>query len=286
MSNNRHSTAGSTNFPTIPVSEREGLLLRFLYHTILGRIILWLLIRESVSKLLGHLFNSRISKRYIKKFIIKNNINMSRFEEKEYQCFNDFFTRKLKNLEEKKETAFTAPCDGKLTVYPIDENQILNIKHSKYTISSLIQDKALAQKYQNGYCLIFRLTPDDYHRYHFIDDGTIKSSKQIKGVLHTVRPIALKAYAVYSENSRVVTEMETKHFGVITQIEVGALMVGKIKNHEKEMFKKGEEKGMFLFGGSTIILLVEKNKINIIPEILKNTEKNKETLIHYQDILE
>lgn len=286
MSNNRNSTPRSTCFSTIPINEEEGLALRFLYHTIFGRMILWLLIRESLSKLIGHLFDSKISKWYIKKFISKNNIDMSRFEEKEYQSFNDFFTRKLKNIEEKKETKLASPCDGKLTIYPIDENQIINVKHSKYSISSLIQDENLAQKYQNGHCLIFRLTPDDYHRYHFIDDGQIIATKSIKGVLHTVRPIALKKYQVYTENSRVVTKMNTKHFGTITQIEVGALMVGKIKNHDIKTFKKGEEKGMFLFGGSTIILLIEKDKINISSEIIKNTENNLETLIHYQDSLE
>lgn len=185
-----------------------------------------------------------------------------------------------------KNDVFTSPCDGKLSVYPISHDLILSIKGSKYTISSLVQDKEIAEYYRGGHCLVFRLTPDDYHRYHFMDQGVILQSKKIKGVLHTVRPIAFLQYQVYKENAREVTVMETEHFGVITQIEVGALMVGKIKNFSKKEFQKGEEKGMFLFGGSTIIMLVSKEQVNFRDDFTDNTKHNLETLVKYNDVLE
>lgn len=43
-------------------------------------------------------------------------------------------------------------------------------------------------------------------------------------------------------------------------MEVGAMMVGRITNHEAVpgYVTRGEEKGYFEFGGSTIILLTQK----------------------------
>ena len=99
-------------------------------------------------------------------------------------------------------------------------------------------------------------------------------------MLYTVRPIALEKYNIYKQNSREYTILETENFGDIVQIEVGATMVGRIKNHhEKYEFTKGEEKGMFLFGGSTIVLLIEKNKVEIDQEIIDNTNNNYETIV-------
>ena len=285
MSTSRKSNI-SNSYKTVPVLTKERGLLHVLYQTKFGRIILWILIRPTFSKIFGSFLNTRISKLGIQRFIHNHDIDMSRFETRKYRSFNDFFSRKLKVMPMVKNDVFTSPCDGKLSVYPISHDLILSIKGSKYTISSLVQDKEIAEYYRGGHCLVFRLTPDDYHRYHFMDQGVILQSKKIKGVLHTVRPIAFLQYQVYKENAREVTVMETEHFGVITQIEVGALMVGKIKNFSKKEFQKGEEKGMFLFGGSTIIMLVSKEQVNFRDDFTDNTKHNLETLVKYNDVLE
>lgn len=286
MSINRKYHSNINNFDTIPILENENFFLHFLYHTKLGRIFLWILIRPIISKIVGWVLNTKISTIFIKGFICKNHIDVTRFQEKKYQSFNDFFTRELKENPKLNSLAFSSPCDGKLSVYKISNDLVIDVKHSKYTIESLIQDKEIAQNYQNGYCLVFRLTPDDYHRYHFVDSGVITFQKRINGVLHTVRPIALKEHQVFTENAREVTVMETDHFGIMTQIEVGALMVGKIENTPKRKFEKGEEKGKFLFGGSTIILLLTKDRVNLNKEFEENTKVTLETLVHYNDILE
>ena len=146
----------------------------------------------------------------------------------------------------------------------------------------LVKNKKLASKYKNGYCLIFRLCVDDYHRYCYIDNGNKTSNKFINGVLYTVRPVVLGNYNIYKENSREYTILKTENFGDVVHIEVGATIVGRIKNHHEEYtFKKGEEKGMFEFGGSTIVLLIEKNRVTIDKEILDNTKQGYETVVKY-----
>lgn len=261
---------------------------KFLYRNFIGRLILKLLIRPWVSKLGGFYMNRKCSKGMIKKFVKKNNIDLSQYDMTNIKCYNDFFTRKIIdgarniNMESDK---LISPCDSKLQAFKINEESIFNIKDSYYKIEDLIQNKELAKEYINGYCLIFRLTVDDYHRYCYVDNGTKTKNTPIKGVLHTVNPIALERYNFYKTNSREYCILETENFGKIIQVEVGALMVGKISNHHQEYaFSKGEEKGMFLFGGSTIVLLVKEN-IKIDEDILFNTSNNDETVVRYGEAI-
>ena len=261
---------------------------KFLYRNFIGRLILKLLIRPWVSKLGGFYMNRKCSKGMIKKFVKKNNIDLSQYDMTNIKCYNDFFTRKIIdgarniNMESDK---LISPCDSKLQAFKINEESIFNIKDSYYKVEDLIQNKELAKEYINGYCLIFRLTVDDYHRYCYVDNGTKTKNTPIKGVLHTVNPIALERYNFYKTNSREYCILETENFGKIIQVEVGALMVGKISNHHQEYaFSKGEEKGMFLFGGSTIVLLVKEN-IKIDEDILFNTSNNDETVVRYGEAI-
>jgi len=211
---------------------------------------------------------------------------LNEYEECEYKSFNEFFMRKKKNVKNKlsnDNNLFLAPADSKLTVYKIGDDVCLNIKNSKYTISELLQDDKLAKKYKGGYCLVYRLCVDDYHHYYYIDDATVISSKKIKGILHTVQPIAFKKYKVFLENTREYNVLKTANFGTIVQMEVGALLVGKICNENIKKIKRGDEKGHFEFGGSTIIILVEKNKIKVDDDILENSSKEIETKISLFD---
>ena len=123
---------------------------------------------------------------------------------------------------------------------------------------------------------------DDYHRYGNIDEGEIIENKAVKGRLHTVRPIAVNKYPVFTQNSREYSIIKTKNFGTIAQIEVGAMMIGKISNHQTSgKVVRGTEKGMFLYGGSTIVLLLEKDKVRL-PEIyFENTKNDIETRVLY-----
>lgn len=263
--------------------------LKFLYENIVGRIILRGITLPFISSVVGAYMSSPLSKGRIKRFISANSIDMGEYEKAEYHCFNDFFTRKIKKgarpLPKDCDKMFS-PCDGKLSAYKIDDDTVLPVKGSTYTISQLLNNKQLAEKYRGGYCLVFRLAVDDYHRYIYLDSGQQEQSVKIRGKLHTVQPIALNKYPVFIQNSREYSVIHTEHFGDVVQVEVGALMVGKIVNHlRKGNVKRGEEKGMFKFGGSTIILLCREDAVEIDEIFFENTENNLETIIKMGEVI-
>ncbi len=254
----------------------------FLYKNLFGRIILKLVNKRFISSIGGWYMNRKISARHINNFIRDNKIDMSDYPVERYKNFNSFFSRKIKKgkrVFSKNENVFCSPCDSKVTVYKIEKDSKFEIKNKVYTLNSILRDSSLAKEYENGYFMVFRLSVDDYHRYSYIDEGKVISSKRIKGVYNTVGPVAFDHFKVYEENQREYQILETKNFGKIVQMEVGALMVGKIVNHNLETFKRGEEKGYFLFGGSTIVIIVKKGILSIDEDIMKNSLDKIETKV-------
>ena len=258
----------------------------FLYNTQFGRFFLKIIYNTLISKFIGFILNRRISRLFIKSYVKKNNIDLSLYEEKKYKSFNDFFIRKIKNIKKINDNnAFISNCDCYISIYSITDDLILNIKNSKYSIESLIQNKEMAKEFSNGYAVIYRLEPSNYHRYIYVDNGKMTNHKKIKGKLHTVNPIVYDKYKVFAENTREISVLETSNFGKIIQIEVGALCVGKIKNNYKKDYNRYEEKGYFEFGGSTIIHLIKKDSINFDTELISNSKNNIETRVNIGDII-
>ncbi len=261
----------------------RGLL--FLYNTRLGRIFLKLIfINPFVSKVVGWFMDTKLSCVMIKKFIKSNNIDMSEYEDKKYTSFNDFFTRKVKKEKrvfDDNKNSLSSPCDSYVTHYKITDDLLFNVKNSLYSISSILDDEELAKKYANGDLIIFRLTPSNYHRYHYFDDGKMLYNKKIKGKFHTVNPIVYDKYEVFKENTREYNVLKTKRFGKVVYMQVGALLVGKINNYNKKSFKMKEETGYFSYGGSTCILIFEKDTIKINRNILNKSKKNIEVNVKY-----
>ena len=258
----------------------------FVYRNKFGRIILKLLICKPISKIVGAFLNSPMSKPMIKKFVKNNNIDLSLYENENYKCYNDFFTRKIK-LENRvmvdDKNAFISPADSRLLVLDINDNLKFKIKNGYYSLETLLDDKKLADEFSGGKLLIFRLCVDDYHRYCFIDNGKILNNKYINGKLHTVQPIALEKDDFFKENSREVTVIETENFGKTAMVEIGAMMVGKIINHNTNgIAKKGEEKGYFEFGGSTVCVVLKKNEVEFDDEIINNTKNELETRVLFR----
>lgn len=258
--------------------------LSFLYNTYVGRIILKPLVKSKfISALTGKFMDSSISKFMIKPFIKSHNIKMDEYVNKKYHSFNDFFIRNIKKearLINGNKNALIAPCDSKLTCYKITKDLKFNVKNSTYSVSSLINDENVANAFNEGYALVFRLSPEDYHHYLFCDDGIIINNYKIDGKYHSVNPIVYDNYKVFRENTRECTLVKTNNFKNIMYVEVGALLVGKICNIKKQgKFKKGEEKGYFMYGGSTVILLIQKDALLIDDEIIKNSNKNIETCV-------
>lgn len=251
---------------------KESLSIRFLYGTVPGRLCLKIVTRPWLSIIAGKFLSSPLSRPMIGRFIRKNRIDMSQYPPESYRCFNDFFTRKRAN--DIGDAPLVSPCDGFLSVYPIDENSTFHIKNVDYSLDHLLQDPHLAHHYRGGTCLIFRLTPQHYHRYGFSCDGAISYCQKIRGKLHCVRPIAYTCRPVFVENSREYVIIDSPACGSVVQMEVGALLVGKISNHPLPTACKGVEKGFFEFGGSTIILLLEKDGPQLSSGLNSPTEKD------------
>ena len=155
------------------------------------------------------------------------------------------------------------------------------IKQGQYTVQSLLRDEKLAKQFEGGILWQLRLSVDDYHRYIYPVSGRRSHERTINGVFHTVQPIALEHCPVYKENTRKYCIIKTKEFGTILMMEVGAMMVGRITNHEAEpgYVTRGEEKGYFEFGGSTIILLTQKGAVLPRKNILHRSARGEETCI-------
>lgn len=254
----------------------------FLYNNFWGRIVLKLVNKRFTSRIAGFYLDRKISKKHIENFIKANKIDMSDYKKVEYKSFNDFFSRKIKPGKRNfsnQDSDFCAPCDSKLTVYKLGEDKEFIIKNKKYTLESILKDENLAKKYKNGYFLVFRLSVDDYHRYNYVDSGKVLERKQIKGVLNTVGPIAFDRFKVYEENQREYELLKTDNFGEIIAMEVGALLVGKIVNYKKDTFLRGEEKGYFKFGGSTVVIIVKDNVLKIDKDLLENSKNKIETKV-------
>ena len=276
------SVRSRTGGEYVPKSDDKAL--EFLYGNAFGRVLLKAVNKPFSAKVVGSYMNSRFSKRRIEKFVKENGIDMSLYEEREYKSYNDFFTRRLKpeNLHICAEKdALVAPCDSKLTVYTIDEDSVFYIKNAPYSTAEFLKDPALAAEFNGGYMLVFRLTVDNYHRYCYFDSGTKGENIHIKGVLHTVKPVSLKRYNYYKQNCREYTVMQTENFGKAIQAEIGAMLVGKISNLSGACaFVRGEEKGMFEFGGSTVVVMLRKGVAVLDDDIIRNSAEGVETAVH------
>ncbi|NLY48596.1 MAG: phosphatidylserine decarboxylase [Clostridiales bacterium] len=258
-------------------------VLKYLYGSMPGRVLIKQLAKPWVSKLAQILLSSGLSRIFIPFFIKWKKIDMKDYENKKYTSFNDFFIRKIirsRRIIDQSPNHFISPCDGKLSVYPIGRDTRFMVKNTSYTLRSLLRNRNLADHYEDGTLLVFRLSVDDYHRYCYIDSGMKSKNFRIKGVFHTVNPIAHETVPVFKENTREYTILSSRNFGRLLVMEVGALLVGKIVNyHEKAYVMRGEEKGRFEFGGSTIIVCIEKGRVIIDNDIMENSMKGIETKV-------
>ena len=251
----------------------------------------WLITRFSLfSRLYGLWHKSRFSQKKILPFIEKYNIDIAEFANPvaEFTSFNDFFIRALQ--KEKRpicwdKSVVIVPADGRCLVFPdIDAVDGFYVKEKKFSLTTLLQDEKLSLQYQQGSMAIIRLAPVDYHRFHFPFDCFAHPAYLINGYLFSVNPVAVKQNIhIFSENKRMITEMDAETFGKVLFIEVGATNVGSIyQNYEVgQIFQKGEEKGYFSLGGSSIIMLFQKGKIVFDKDLIDASEKKIETKVKW-----
>jgi phosphatidylserine decarboxylase len=144
-----------------------------------------------------------------------------------------------------------------------------------------LNDARLAQKYRDGTLVIIRLAPFDYHRFHFPVGGNVSPITRVEGDYYSVNPLALRKMAeIFCLNKREFAILSNPLFGDVVMMEVGATMVGSmVQTYTGNAVKKGEEKGYFKFGGSTVVLLFEKDKIRLDEDFLLNTSRGYETTV-------
>ncbi len=264
----------------------EGFL-KLLYNNPLGKIALLPIVkRKFLSNWYGKKMDSPSSVEKIIPFVNNLGIDMSEAQKKieEFNSFNDFFYRKLKPSARPIGNDFIAPGDGKLLAFEnISELSNFFIKGREFTLEEFLNDSILAKKHQNSSLLILRLAPNDYHRFHFPYDGIPSTVTKIKGDYLSVSPYALAANftRVFCRNKREHCTLQTENKGDILLVPVGATMVGSIIETYTPNTKvtKGDEMGYFEFGGSTIVLLINKNKITIDKDIISNTKNGIETFV-------
>ena len=270
--------------PTRPEGAQERIL-SALYDHAAGRLLLKILTAPWVSKAGGWLLSTRISRLAVGPFARRSGIDLGEYLGAPYHSFNEFFSRRirpeLRPIPENPEL-FISPCDSRLTALPITPDSRFTLKGTEYTLASLLRNEELAERFSGGWCLIFRLCVDDYHRYCYVADGEKEDNTFLPGVLHTVNPIACDHYPIYKENAREYAVLHTEYWGDILMMEVGALMVGKIVNHHgAARVARGQEKGYFQFGGSTVVLLTQKNRLNPDAPYPENSAQGIETRVRY-----
>lgn len=270
--------------------------IRFLYCSVAGQKIGGLLTNKYISKAYGSYQDLPISARKVRPFVDKFNIPMDDYEpgsvaaadpRDSYKNFNEFFIRKFKLGKRNfvsDSNQMPAFAEARYVGFDaIDEKKLYPVKGHYLLAKDLIGNEQVAKIFDGGPLMIARLCPVDYHRYHYPDNGKVLDHFRVPGVYDSVNPLALKyKNQIFIENERYVSILQTENFGRLAYIEVGAICVGKIVQSHRwnKPFARGEEKGYFLFGGSTVILLGEKGAWKPSADITTNTAKGIETYLH------
>ncbi len=263
--------------------------LRWLYHNPVGRIGLDAVVkRKLLSSVYGWLMDSPDSKARIECFVKCLDIDMDEAVRpiRDYKSFNDFFIRELmpqaRPVDLRRE-AVVSPADGKVMAFEGFKGlDTFFAKGQEFSLAKFLQDQTLVDKYADGTLMIIRLAPVDYHRFHFPAEGRPTISRLINGDYYSVSPHAVKdMLEVYWENKREYCELRTEVAGDILLCEVGATMVGSIRQTYTPDTRvgKGQQKGWFKFGGSTVVMLFEKGKVRVDEDIIRNTISGYETSV-------
>ncbi len=251
----------------------------------MGRLLSQALVTwKAFSRLYGRLQDSSLSRLKIDPFVRKFGIAMEEFEDRPYRSFNDFFTRRFRTGSRTfVSTTHHLPAfaEGRYLAFnSVDETTRYPVKGLRLRVGELLGSTSQATPFLTGPLLIARLCPTDYHRFHYPDDGKTMDSWRIGGRLHSVNPVALQSEPnILLRNERRVSILQTKNFGKIAFVEIGALCVGKIvpTHADDKPFRRGDEKGYFLFGGSTVVILGETGRWKPEAELLKKTKEGLET---------
>jgi len=220
------------------------------------------------------------------RFIIKQyQVNLDEAAETDlanYACFNDFFTRLLREgVRPIAESDIVSPVDGVVSQSgPVTSGQIVQAKGQEYSVLTLLGgDDALAAEFVHGQFATIYLSPKDYHRIHMPVTGTLRKMRYIPGKLFSVSPRTARAVPdLFARNERVAVTFDTE-FGPMVMVLVGAIFVGSMETvwsgqitpsygkvvqqwtydgDQAVTIEKGQEMGRFNMG-STVVMLFGKH---------------------------
>jgi phosphatidylserine decarboxylase len=263
---------------------------RFLYESALGRLLADTVFkRRGFSRFYGFLQNLPVRTRRLKKFAAHLEIDLDEAVKpvEAFKTFNEFFSRALKpgarpiDLDPGK---VISPCDARLLVIPfVTADSAAAVKGFTFDLETLLHDRDLAARFDGGAMFIYRLCPADYHRFHFPEDGLPGFAETLNGPLHSVNPISLgSGFKVLDTNLRHRTLLDTEdRLGTVAMIEVGAMCVGSVVQTfvPRVPNRRGDEKGLFLFGGSTVIVLYEPGRVKADEDLLEHSRLGVEAIV-------
>lgn len=260
--------------------------LRWIYGNPLGRLSLAAVVRRAwFSAWYGWRMDRRASANKVLPFVVDYGLDAEEFTKPAtaFRTFNEFFYRSLRPAARPiagGDEVVVFPADGRhLAFADVESADGFYVKGKKFTVAELLDDGELGRDYAGGSMVISRLCPVDYHRFHFPVSGVPSEARAVSGWLYSVSPIALRLNPGYLvENKRMVTLIQTRHFGRVAMLEVGATMVGAILQGyaPDRPVAKGEEKGRFAFGGSCVITLFERGRVVLDADLLEHSAEQRE----------
>lgn len=287
-------STGEYHYEEMPIYTRIGMHLLFggYYRgKVVGTNVMHsLFLKETLRQ--GLYFTQPESAKQIPSFVQHYNIEMDNYvisKISDYKNFNEFFTRAI--LPDKRpiseiedDSILVSAADSRLSVFTsVEAATKFWIKGKKFTLANLLQNPELSDELDGGSIAIFRLAPQDYHRFHIPAKGTVQHINPIEGTYYTVNPCVVNEdLDVFTDNHRSITTVKSHHGFNYAIVSVGALLVGSIvmtnAEPEKEL-NKGEEMGFFQYGGSTVIAVFPKDTVQWDEDLKTNSEKSVETLV-------
>ncbi len=206
-----------------------------------------------------------------------------------WATFDSFFTRHLVDGARPIDQApgvLIAPCDGRVQSSGfIEGGTLLQAKGRPYALADLLCDPSAQQRFEGGRYVTLYLSPRDYHRVHFPDDGQVTGFAHVPGALYTVAPRAAGVVSgLFARNERLCTRIQGDR-GETALVMVGATGVGRIsvsycdvctntgRDFGASSFlppipcRKGEELGVFHLGSTVILVLSAGSWLDLIPPV-------------------
>lgn len=260
--------------------------LRLAYETLLGRTLWSVLFNTGfLSARMGRKYDSPASKAAIRELASIPGCLVEEAEKPidDYSSFNEFFTRHLKPGARPVGDGVVSPADGRVMLYlNADADAPFPLKGATRNLREVFGPNGSPAVTGGRYDIcVVRLAPVDYHRFHFpFDCTTNEPVRIIPGKYHSVNPIALLRYPdVYADNERQIVRCETS-FGPLWLVDVGAFGVGTIvQTYAGQAHAKGDEKGYFKFGGSTVIMITKASSIVYDDDLVANSAAGLETRV-------